>query len=214
MNPAQLINQSSGDVEIYTPPEIVEPARRVLGGIDLDPASSDIANLRICARDYYAAPRFEVAETFPDGLPVRRYVDSGGLDRPWKGRIFHNPPFSPGDNPCRRNCAKIRCVKRGWHTCTELPSTGDWIMRAEYEHATGTMTEAIVITFAATSEAWFQPLMRRPQCFPCPRTNYLKPDGTVYRGVTKGSAVTYYGREVEKFRKAFTHLGVIKLGLV
>lgn len=46
MNSAQLINQDSGDVEYYTPAQIVEAARVVLGGIDLDPASSEAVNNR------------------------------------------------------------------------------------------------------------------------------------------------------------------------
>jgi hypothetical protein len=33
MNPSQLINQTSGDTEYYTPPFIIDAARRVLGVI-------------------------------------------------------------------------------------------------------------------------------------------------------------------------------------
>lgn len=40
MKAHRLINQDSGDVEYYTPTEITEAARRVMGGIDLDPFSS------------------------------------------------------------------------------------------------------------------------------------------------------------------------------
>ena len=43
-NAATLINQTSGKVEYYTPADIVEAARRVMGSIDLDPASSPAAN--------------------------------------------------------------------------------------------------------------------------------------------------------------------------
>ena len=44
MNQAQLINQDSGNVEYYTPPEIIEAARATMGSIDFDPFSSDAAN--------------------------------------------------------------------------------------------------------------------------------------------------------------------------
>ena len=36
VNNATLINQTSGKVEYYTPADIVEAARRVMGSIDLD----------------------------------------------------------------------------------------------------------------------------------------------------------------------------------
>ena len=45
----QQINQTSGDVEYYTPPAIIEAARLVMGTIDLDPASSETANERVRA---------------------------------------------------------------------------------------------------------------------------------------------------------------------
>ena len=38
------IAQNTGDFEWYTPLRIIEPARRVLGEIDLDPASCEAAN--------------------------------------------------------------------------------------------------------------------------------------------------------------------------
>lgn len=75
----------------------------------------------------------------------------------------------------------------------------------------GDVGEACNITFACTSEAWFQPLLRRPQCFLVPRTNYLLPDGSVLRGVTKGSVVTYFGSNVAGFARNFHPLGVVKL---
>lgn len=211
MNAAQLINQSSGDVEIYTPPEILDRARQVLGRIDIDPASSAAANVRVKARKFYCAPVFETLKHRINRLPVRAYVDEGGLSLPWKGHAFMNPPFTQLECACRPWCAKERCKRRGWHTASDLPGTGEWVQQMEREHAVNNVTQAIVVTFAATSEQWFQPLLNRPQCFPSPRTNYLKPDGSVYRGVTKGSAITYYGPDVARFERAFRDLGTIKI---
>jgi hypothetical protein len=210
MEAHQLVNQSSGDVEIYTPDEILNPVRAVLGVIDLDPATSAEANKRVDARQIFTAPSYTL-EGEVNGLEVRRYRSRGGLDRPWCGRVWMNPPFILPDSACEAGCAKKRCAKRGWHTATDLPGTPDWIDKFEAEYRSGNITEGLCITFAATSERWFQPLRKRPQCCPAKRTNYLLPDGTVYKGVTKGSAVTYFGRDVWKFARAFEHLGTVTL---
>jgi hypothetical protein len=73
--------------------------------------------------------------------------------------------------------------------------------------------EACCITYACTSEQWFQPLHRYPQCYLSPRTNYLLPDGTVKKGVTKGSVVTYLGRNIRAFTEQFHQLGALKMPL-
>lgn len=167
MKAATLINQDSGDVEYYTPPEIVEAARRVMGVIDLDPFSSNEANERVKATHFFT--------------PL-----SNGLIQPWFGNVWMNHPFSRQMNQL--------CVNK-----------------IENEFAEQRMKQGCCITFAATSEKWFQPLLRRLQCFLSPRTNYYLPDGTVKRGVTKGSVVTYYGKDSQLFAEEFKKLGVVKV---
>lgn len=74
MSQPMQIMTSRGTVEWYTPPGIIERVRAVLGKIDLDPASSDVAQQWIQAETYYTA------ET-----PTQE---------PWAGRVWLNPPFS------------------------------------------------------------------------------------------------------------------------
>lgn len=79
MNAAQLINQTSGKVEYYTPKPIVEAARLTMGTIDLDPASSLAANESISATDFFTE-------------------QCDGLSRMWHGNVWMNHPFARGQN--------------------------------------------------------------------------------------------------------------------
>lgn len=166
MNAAQLINQTSGDFEYYTPPEIIDAARVVMGDIDLDPASSVAANERVKAGRFYT-------------------VADDGLSLPWFGRVWLNHPFGRGLNDL-------------------------WISKIVQEYAIANIEEALCITYACTSEKWFQPLLPHKQCFISPRTNYYLPDGSLKKGVTKGSVVTYFGDNSRRFATVFEAFGVVK----
>lgn len=74
---AKPVQHSSDSNEHYTPEAIVEAARTVLGGIDLDPASCELGNSVVGALAWYG-PGSELAED--------------GLAEPWLGRVFLNPP--------------------------------------------------------------------------------------------------------------------------
>lgn len=65
----------TGNYEWYTPAEYVEHARRTLGVIDLDPASSPLAQETVKAARYFSA-------------------DNDGLRQEWRGRVWLNPPYS------------------------------------------------------------------------------------------------------------------------
>lgn len=69
------VANNSGENEWYTPSEYIESARIVMGSIDLDPASSDIANKTVMATEYFT-----------------KEID--GLRQKWYGNVWINPPYS------------------------------------------------------------------------------------------------------------------------
>lgn len=67
--------QGTGENEWYTPPDIIEAAREVLGAFDLDPASNDTAQETVRAKKYFTQ-------------------DDDGLTQEWHGCVWLNPPYS------------------------------------------------------------------------------------------------------------------------
>lgn len=150
------IRHSSESAEHFTPSDIVEAARIVMGGIDLDPATTAFANKeRVKAKRFYTR------------------VDNG-FTKPWKGSVFLNPPGGRCDDNGKR-------VKVGGQSSAKA-----WWRKLVHEYDSGRVTQAIFVGFSLeilqsaqliqgedTHPPTSHPLFF-PFCVPIRRTKYAR----------------------------------------
>ena len=86
MSQAMRLMVSQHTDEWYTPAWVLDLARQILGGIDLDPASSPTAQRAVQAAAYFTQA-------------------DDGYRQPWRGRVWLNPPFSEAERWARRLAA-------------------------------------------------------------------------------------------------------------
>lgn len=127
------VKHSSESFEHFTPPAVIERARRALGEIDLDPASSQVAQRVVRARNFYT--QFE-----------------DGLEQEWHGKVLLNPPggdlvrpvFGPDRPKSEAERARDMEVYRRWKTRSRPVA---WWRKLMEEHAAGRCTGAVFIGF-------------------------------------------------------------------
>lgn len=127
-------------------------------------------------------------ETANKTVDAKRFFtkECDGFSQNWDGRVWCNHPFS------RSNNSRI-------------------FDKAIGEYEKGNASSICMITFASTSEKWFVKSLRFPQCFLHGRTNYFDIHQKKVKGVTKGSVVTYIGKDVNSFYNNFNSLGTVKV---
>ena len=69
------VSHNSGENEWYTPSQYIEAAEKTMGSIDLDPASTEIANRVVGAKTFFTE-------------------EDDGLKKEWTGNIWLNPPYA------------------------------------------------------------------------------------------------------------------------
>jgi hypothetical protein len=229
MNSSTTSRHSSATAEHYTPPEIVEPARSVLGTIDLDPASCEIAAKIIKPRLSFSKEDNGFLRSWGLGPPVPGVPGSGSAT------VFLNPPGGVCD------FEGVTLVKRedqkGWFRPDGMKAVGQssqraWWFKLVKEWAVGNVSQAIFICFSvellqssqlgaeANGAMTELPIpLDFPICYPRRRVDYFKqmPDGSLARGGAPphSSAIIYLPPRyaavaptaINRFRDAFKDLG-------
>jgi hypothetical protein len=164
----------TGHVEWYTPGWLLEAAAAAMGGaIDLDPTSSDAQQ---------AAAAVKAARYFT--------IVDNGLEQPWCGRVFMNPPYATG-----------------W--CAVFVSKFLDELRA------GNVQEGVLLTNMCSDTEWWHTAASACDalCLLLGRVRFLRlDDGALTTGKARPSfpnSVMYFGPHGDRFAKAFERHGLI-----
>lgn len=143
-----------------TPQYILDRAIDVLGAIDLDPCCN--------------------SKNAPDTPARMTYtIDDDGLARPWRGRVWLNPPYG-------------RVI-------------GKWLDKLRTEYETGDVTAAIGLLPSRTDTQWWQSMSAYPICFIHGRLHFSGHKNSA----PFPSAVVYLGPLLSRFTAAFGQVGTI-----
>jgi hypothetical protein len=221
---AQSAKHSSASVDHFTPPDIVEAARAVMGGIDLDPATSYEGNrLSIKATAYF---------TERDNGMTKPWGPLASGDDVWSGkssatRLFLNCPGGKCDLAGR----SVTHVKGSGYfysdgsACTKSTqsSTKAWWGKLCAEWSEGRVEQAIFVGFnmeiLQSSQGGTWSCMDFPFCIPKKRIAFCKlVSGKLEPAEqpTHGNAIVYLPprarvREAtKKFVEVFTPIGACK----
>lgn len=219
------VHHSSESNDHGSPSFIVEPARSLLGGISVDPASSATFNKVIRARKFYSLEN-----------PVT--LRGSGYLQKWKGTVFLNPPgglceFETGRAVLQGTKTRKSCKESG--ACGIKPphehqgvtsSSKAWWYRMAESWNSGHTTAAFFVGFSLEllqstqieypdgSHAPHLP-HRFPRCYPKNRIPFLtEEDGELVPGEmpTHGNVLIYLPKlwsktEQKKFFKLFEEIG-------
>ncbi len=159
--------------EWYTPARYIEAARAVMGSIDLDPASCKEANMVVRAEKFYTK-------------------HENGLEQPWYGRVWLNPPFGKTEE----RTSNIYLFTR---KCVD-------------EYKAGNIEQAIILTTTRTDTPFFDLLWEFSLCFANHVVRFTAPitrdnswDGKYTH--MHGTSFAYLGKNEQKFIDVFSEIG-------
>jgi hypothetical protein len=183
LNPLAQVPQ---DNRRRTPVEIVALSRKVLGSIDLDPASDAEANLVIGATELYSEA-------------------DDGLSRQWHGRVFLNPP---GGRMSEEQKKAYGVKLKG-----PVSRTAVWWSRLVFEYEErGSISSAIFVCFNLEIFRTGQKFAKKapfqyPFCIPGRRLVFPSSCGEKSDAPPGASAIVYLGHDLDLFRSVFSEIG-------
>jgi hypothetical protein len=193
-----IAQHSSESNEHYTPRDIVERARLLMGGIDLDPASCEEAN-----------------KTVKAGMIFTKVDD--GLSKPWHGRVFLNPPGG-----------KLRKTETGWRAIGAKDGPGESSMlvfwdRLSRDYESGLIEQAFFVGFTLeilrTSQRGY-PVQKYMRCYPTDRIRFNGAGSPTHANVLVFlppggyQKAGYEGQYFDRFRNLFSEIGFCERGAI
>jgi len=106
------------------------------------------------AYDYVFHFTLDAAAT-PENAKCRRFFtqETDGLAQDWGvNRVWLNPPYGDGEQPCKSNCTKKKCKDRG-HIDHYIPGIKDWMKKAYEASLEGALVVCLVP--ASTDTRWW-----------------------------------------------------------
>lgn len=201
MNAPANSKHSSATAEHGTPPEIIDPMREVLGGVDIDPCSNADFNRIVQARWYCSLSGQGAA--------------GNGFACDWSGTVWLNPPGGTCD---AYGMPSPRVGSRQVRRPGDVNSPRAWFERLVKFHVSGRVTafgfEAFSIEQLQTLQTIQEPYPKVTDfwvCIPAKRIRHMQvaPDGELVRGnaPTHASAIVYAGPNPRTFKRLFSRLG-------
>lgn len=183
-----IAQHSSLTNEHYTPPLFIEAARRCMGGIDLDPASSEQANKNVNAKYFYTAQQ-------------------NAFTQAWFGRVWLNPP----GGLCDRHGNTLAKGVRGLSKVDRNSSMVMWWKKLTAEYLAGNVSQAIFLGFTLEilrlGQAAPISTLSVPFCIPRERIDFLDEALRPQGAPTHSNVFLYLGPNVGAFEREFGAFG-------
>ncbi|MEH1787534.1 MAG: hypothetical protein V7L23_18655 [Nostoc sp.] len=172
--------------EHYTPPHIVKMAREVLGGIDLDPCSSDLANRVVRASVHITSQQ-------------------DGIKSAWR-KQFWNQGVSVWCNPPGSRHIKPSLPMQFWEKLCKEVAKGNVSHALYLAYSLEQLQQC--------QKAGYPPMAQFPLCIPRRRIAFIDMDGNEQKSPTHGNVIVYIPGMIdntEGFKRVFSQLGYVKV---